>query len=1640
MKINSYTVKEKLYESNNSIIYIAVNQQDNKDIIIKMLPKEYPTPEQIAKFKLEYDISSNLKMDGIIKMHKLEQYKHTWYIVMEYFDGLSLDKQIEKRKFELEEALNIVIKITEILGNIHNQNIIHKDINPSNILWNAKTDTLKIIDFGISTRLAREVQAVVNPKGLEGSLFYISPEQTGRMNRNIDYRTDFYSLGITFYELITGKKPFEADDMLELIHYHIAKMPEIDSSIPEVVSEIIMKLMAKNAEERYQSTFGLKKDLEKCLEDLKTSGNINYFPIAKQETLEKFEISQKLYGREKEIENLLKGFETVVNKEASQFTLVKGYSGIGKSVLVHEIYKPVLAKKGYLLSGKFDQLTKNKPYLPLIQAFGELFENILTEEHEIIKQWKEKILKAVGNIGQIIINLIPQVELIIGKQPDIPELDASREKNRFNMLFESFVQVLASKEHPLVIFIDDLQWADMQSLKMLEMLITNPNIKYIYFIGAYRDNEVDDTHPLINIINEIQNSEKNVEIIKVRNLGLEDINSLISDVFNLKDKEMMDLSKICIEKTDGNPFFLNQFLKSIYEENLIEYDNKNGIWTYEIEKLKKMSITDNVVDLMITNIKKLSEPSQEILKLASCCGNIFDLDMLSVISQKTKKQTNDNLCEVLEAGLILASNDNYKFVTEDTTDINVSYKFLHDRVQQAAYSLIDDDVKKHTHLKIGRLMLDKLSQNDLEDKVFEVVNNLNIGAGLICDNTKKEQLARLNLKAGKKAKKSSAYDIALLYFSEAKNNLKDDSWACNYDFTLDIHIKLAEILYVCGNYEEMDNILDIAINHANNVSDKIRAYEIKMQSFSVRNKLKEAVEMGLQILKLLDFNVPTNPNKMYILGEILQILFLLKTKSEKEIITKELPAEAKKLLNIFKTIVYIGPSATYTNRNLLAAICIKAMKLCIKHGICGFSPAIFGIVANVIFSIGFDKQGIRLGMLASKIAEKYCDVNGIQIYYFIASTFVTHHYQPLKNVLQDLLKGHTAAIEFGDMEYAGVPFLIEIRDEIISGKSIDYMVDRIQFAKSMLKKLKQNTSMNILPIHKNFAHALKDNINNYICNINNFLSTNNNSINFLAYTYLLISNYYLYKYEDAQKASEKAFEFSNAAKGMSIIPILYFFDTLVKIQLYFKSTSQKKRKLIKKIENNLKKLKKYASQVPSDHNHKCSLIEAELENIRGNYLKAMEYYDMAIEEAAKNEYIQEEAIANECAARFYFSIKKEKIGYLYLIEARSCYKQWGAEGKIKHLDETYPDLSLHLNQSIIATKTLNHTINSGKSTIMENTYNIDLTSVIKVSQAISEQIEYIKLLEKLMNVVAENVGAQKVLLLVNKYNEFGIEAEYDIKDNEVKIQHYDQIITKNDRKKFPISIVNFVNRTKEMFVNMDLNKQQFENDNYIKENNPKSFACMPFIYQGNINRILYIENNVTKNAFTKDRIKMLNLLSTQMIISIENASLYKSAVTDGLTQLNNRTFFDNYLMKSIYEAQRYGKKVSLLILDIDYFKKFNDTYGHLVGDLVLKDVAKKIIEIIRKSDVAARYGGEEFVVVMPETGLEGAKIVAEKIRAAIEKNQIEYVDNDKKIFLSVTVSIGVAELEENEDRILLIEKADKNLYRAKENGRNRIEF
>jgi len=1487
-----YEILAQIYESANSLVYRASRKEDNRAVILKILKEDYPSPSKITDYKQEYEITRNLNLDGVIKAYKLQPYLRTLVIILEDFGASSLKELFNNRtssieKLSLPKFLKIAIKTTEILGKIHSHNVIHKDINPGNIVLNPETEQLKVIDFGISTKLTRENPTLKNPDVLEGTLAYLSPEQTGRMNRVLDYRTDFYSLGVTFYELLTGKLPFATTDPLELVHCHLAKIPkspyEVNQAIPKTISDIVMKLMEKNAEDRYQNALGIEADLQECLRQLKATGEIKEFPLAKNDISAQFKIPEKLYGREREIEILLRAFDRVVDNPQSkiEMMLVAGYSGIGKSALVAEIYKPITKKRGYFTEGKFEQFQRNIPYSAIVDALKGLIKQLLTENSVQLTKLREKLLAAVGNNGQVIVDVIPEVELIIGKQPSLPELPPKEAQNRFNLVFQNFIRAFCIKEHPLVIFLDDLQWADSASLKLIELMMMDEETQYLFIIGAYRDNEVSPSHPFIVTVEELKKQGAIINKINLAPLELDFIAQLIAEALHSHLEKVKPLAELVREKTGGNPFFINQFLKTLHSENLIKFNppqlpltqraSKGDFWQWDLNKIKLQNLSDNVVELTIGKLKKLPKSTQKVLRLAACIGASFDLTTISIICEQSKEEVFPDLVAAIQSGLILPLSDlDEELLIED-------YKFLHDRIQQAAYILIDDEQKKAVHLQIGRLLLQNTSSDELLENIFEIIDQFNLGIDLIASSQEREAIAKLNFKAGQKAKSATAYAAAIDYFNLGIKLLNSNCWESQYELTLNLYSEATEAAYLNGNFEEMEKLALVVQNNAKNVLDKIRIYDSQIQANVSQGKLKESVKIGLQVLEKLGLSLTENPRELEIQSVFEETASLYAEKEIEELINLP-PMRNPEIQAVIQILSSMAVPAYTANPKLMIVIVISIANFSMKYGnnlrsllgYAGYGGLLCGVVQNI-------ESGYKFGKLALNLLTKLNIISKKAEVLDLFGGHVMFWKEHLKETLPLLSEGHPSGVETGDFVFASSCAFFRCTHGYFIGEKLPELERKTATYSHSISQLRLENYLNwtrttwqavlnLLGQSENPCRLVGDAYNEEEA-LPLAIAVNDRTQIYLLYLHKLILCYLFGEYELALENATLAEQYLDGVIAQFVIPILYFYDSLIRLSLFADASKSQQEEWLDRVNSNQAKIEYWAQHAPMNFLHKFQLVEAEKARVLGQILEAEEFYERAISGAEENEYIQEEALAYELAAKFYLERGRKKIAQTYIKEAHYIYTNWGAKAKVEDLETKYYILLSKLSEKRDVTINLSSTT---LDTDNKLSFELDLASIMKASQAISGEIMLDQLLIKLMKILIENTGAQTGFLIFKKAGKWVIEASCNGNPDNVKIL---QSIPIED--KLPTSMVNYVARSRETVVEKDAAKQgQFTNDPYIKTNQIKSVLCTPLINQGKLNGIIYLENNLSKGSFTPERLEIIQLLSGEAAIAIANAKLY----------------------------------------------------------------------------------------------------------------------------------------------------------------------
>lgn len=1094
--LSGYQITEELYVGNRTLVYRGIRESDQQPVVIKLLRKEYPSFQELVQFRNQYTIMryiaeasiENLEYPHIITAYSLEIYQNGYVLIMEDFGGISLQQW--KRGISilsLGELLQMAIDLCHTLDILHREGIIHKDIKPANILINPTTKQIKLIDFSIASLLPKESQGIQNVNTLEGTLAYLSPEQTGRMNRGIDYRSDFYSLGVTFYELLTGELPFVAEDPMELIHCHLAKTPtpvhKVNLKIPVVLSAIIGKLMAKNAEDRYQSALGIKYDLEICLEQLQEFGQIASFKIGQKDLSDRFIIPEKLYGREREVQSLLEGFDRVASG-ASELILVAGFSGIGKTAVINEIHKPITRQKGYFIKGKYDQFQRNIPFSAFVQAFRDLIGQLLSESDHQLHIWQTKISEIVGENGQVLIEVIPELEYLIGKQAAAPELSGSAAQNRFNLLLQKFVQVFTSQEHPLVIFLDDLQWADPASLKLLELLMQDA--RYLLVLGAYRDNEVSSSHPFILTVDEMIKSGVVVNTINLQPLDLAQVNQLVADTLKSKLFLTQPLADLVYQKAQGNPFFTTRFIKALHEDGQINFDIETHSWQYDIFQIQSLIFTNNVVEFMALQLRKLPEETQHVLKLAACIGAQFDLQTLATINENSLADTATALRRALLEGLIIPNTEIYRFFMQSDREavaglaadktVNPAYRFLHDRIQQAAYSLIPDQQKQLTHHHIGQLLLQNTPESNLNSHIFNIVNHLNMGIEQIHLPQEKYELAELNLMAGQKAKTSTAYNLAFQYLQQSIKLLdmqEINYWNLHHELTLTVYETATEFAYLTGDFVNMTYWGNQVLANAQNIFEKIKVYEINILSRVTQRQLQDAIAMGLEVIGALGISIPNPPTNEDLQQERSVISELISTIGISAL--QDLPTMTDVMANAVLRIANVISVPCYlTSAQLFQFVVLTQVRLSILYGnapISVIAYARYGIVlCGVMQEIA---TGYQFGNLALALLDKFKDKDINSRTLLIVGALTLPWKAHLKDGLPLLQAGYEDGLAVGNLEPAALSHYYESQNRYILGEELTDLQNKLAIHSEHIRQINQE-------VHLNYNEMLRQVVSNLL--------------------------------------------------------------------------------------------------------------------------------------------------------------------------------------------------------------------------------------------------------------------------------------------------------------------------------------------------------------------------------------------------------------------------------------------------------------------------------------------------------------------------------------------------------------------------------
>jgi PAS domain S-box-containing protein len=1411
----------------------------------------------VERLQHEFALKSELEGDWAARPSALTNYNGRMALVLEHPGGEPLDRLLG-RPLDVPHFLRVAIPLAGALRRVHERGLIHKDIKPANVLADLASGRVWLTGFGIASRVQRERQAPAPPEVIAGTLAYMAPEQTGRMNRSVDCRSDLYALGVTFYEMLTGQLPFTAADPMEWVHCHIARQPvppdERVAGFLGPLSAIVMKLLAKTGEERYQTAAGIEADLRRCRADWESHGRIEPFSLGAHDAPDRLLIPEKLYGREREIDTLLACFDRMVTNGAVELVLVSGYSGIGKSSVVNELHKVLVRPRGLFASGKFDQYKRDIPYATLAQAFQSLVRSLLAQSEEEVGRWRDFLNEALAPNGQLMVNLVPELEFVIGKQPPVAALPPQDAKNRFQLVFRRFLGVFARKEHPLALFLDDLQWMDSATLDFLEHLVTHPEVRHLLLIGAYRDNEVGSSHPLRRTLEEISKAGARAHEIVLAPLELNDVGLLIADALHCELERARPLAQLVQEKTGGNPFFAIQFFTALSEEGFLAFDPVMN-WQWDMDHLQAKSFTDNVVDLMAGKLKRLSSTTHDSLKQLACLGNVAPFVSLTLVLGATEEAMHATLWDAVRAGLI---------IREDS-----AYRFLHDRIQQAAYSLIAEAQRAALHLRIGRVLLAGLTADDLAEHLFDVANQFNRGAALLVDRDEKAQVATIDLRAGRKAKASAAFASARTYFAAGMALLDERDWGIHYDLTFSLWLERAECEYLSGNYDEAEELISELLARGESRIDKAAAYRVKTQLHSMKSDYPQAVDSALTGLKLFGIDLPAHPTPEQVQAEYEMVWCNLDGRPIESLIDLPLMTDPE-LPDAMQVLSVLFNPAYVTDFNLFNLQVCRTVNISLAHGISGASApacASFGLCLGGAFHRY--QEGYRFAKLACDLVDKHSFI-AYQAKVYYAMGMVAPWTQPIATAIEFTRAAWRSATETGDMVFACYSTYLSVTGLLLRNDPLEAVWRESERGMDLIRKARFGEGAEIIVSLRRFIATMQGRTTTF----STLSDAQFDEVTFEAQLTkwrlpIVVCQYWIVKlnarflsgdYAEALASADKAKPLLRAMVGFSQLLNYFYYTALTVAALYENSSADDQHSWRGLLAAHRDQLREWTDNNSTTFGDKYALVSAEIARLEGRDADAMRLYDEAIQSARASGFVQNEGTAHEVAARFYAARGARSMAHACLREARRCYLRWGAFGKVRQLEELHP----HLREAPVPA--------SPTATLGAPVEQLDVGTAVKASQAVSSEIVLDKLIETLLRIAVEHAGAERGLLILLEGTEPMIAAEATTTCGHVDVMLRETALLPAE---LPESVFHYVIRTRESVIVDDaLAQNPFSADEYLHQKRVRSVFCLPLVKQAKLIGMLYLENKLASHVFTPARTAILELLASQAAISLENARLY----------------------------------------------------------------------------------------------------------------------------------------------------------------------
>lgn len=1560
-ELAGYEGLRPLHRSAGSAVYRATRSADARSVVLKVLDEEFPSPERIASFKREFEVTRLLRSAATVEALELQRLGRRWVMVLEDFGGESLRAQGLAGKLDLRSFLELAIALARAVEALHRHRLIHKDLTPGNIIYNRTSRSLKIIDFGISSLLDREERSFSSPEHIEGTLSYISPEQTGRINRAVDQRSDLYSLGVLLYELWLGRLPFRESDPLTLVHCHIAKRPlapiAVEARTPQVLSDLLLKLLAKDADARYQTARGLAADLERLLQlhSESPAARLPIFPLGQRDHAGTLVLSQRLYGRQEELSALLAAYDQVAAGRSS-LLLVSGYSGVGKSALVREIYRPVTAARGFFLSGKYDQLQRAVPYTAFLQAFRSLLSQILTYSEAEVARWQQRLKAALGQSGQVIVDVLPELGHIIGPQPEVPRLAGREASNRFHVVFQQFIAAFAAAEHPLTLFLDDLQWADEASLSLLEVLVTSSGSQHTLIVGAYRENEVHAAHPLALLLRELQGKGHSPQELKLRPLHCSEVEHWVADSLKISLETAAPLAALLFQKTQGNPFFLAEFLKSLCGSGLLCFDPEASTWRWDLPGIESLTATANVTELMIGKVQRLPKATEHALRLAAALGNRVSLRTLARLLGESERAVALTVWPAVIEGLVAPIGDDYKLLEVEEPglqdSVQVEYKFAHDRVQQAAYSLIPELERPAVHRHIGQTLLRQAAAELRPEELFQIVNHLNAGQALLRSPAEREELHRLNHRASAAAQATIAFGPAFSYQLQAialrigapataaeaaRAALPEDP-----ELIATLYAEAAELAYLSTNFDALETLAAIALSLTPDPLRLARVYEVKIRACFAQGRPRESIAAGIEILGRLGCPLPAEPGPADIGAGLARVAAALRDTPVEALLDLPRMVDPSKLL-VMRILTGLIPAAFIALPPLFPVLVLTQVELSIMHGNAPQSPVAYVSYGLILCGvIGDIPTGYRFGELADRLLQKLDTRERSAMTTAIVQCGTRHWKESIASTQAVLPRAYQAGVDTGDLEYAAIALEIYCYNAYFIGRELTQSERELYGYSQAMRHIRQERVYQLNEVYRQAMLGLlgrsadpcvlSGEAGSEEAWLARHQAANDQSGLAELYLHKLILLNYFGRFAEAAPWSERAGACMGALPGFVHNAVYCFHDSLAQLGRLPDVAADERPALLARVAENQGKLQVWAEHAPMNQAHRFCLIEAERARIAGEVERAESELAKSIGLAQKYGFPHEEGLAHERAALFYEQQGNAKAAAAQRMEARYAYQQWGAMAKVADLDRRYGTSEPTSSGAVgdFASSTVTLVSSTGTS------LNVDLEAILRASRALSSEVALDALLRRILEVVLQTAGAERGVLILQEQGAWLVQAEGSVQSSTIEVLQRTPLAPAGDgsrEESLPLSILQYVQRTRQVLVLRDAAQEgDFCTADYVVRRQARSILVVPLLSQAKLSGLLYLENHSAAGTFNGARIELLRILTAQATISIENARLYAGlqALTEAQRRFVPYQFLQSLSHADIAKVQlgdHVAKRMTTLFCDLRGFTRISERLG-----------------------------------------------------------------------------------------------------------------